>query len=112
MLISSPARVKLARVPMPVYHRNLGFEAYSHFGESITIGCLNGLMLRRARFEGGSRVDRGVWGSQSNLPTVALGRSNSSLIFSLFPKVDTGTFKCNHEIAEDNLIPAQIAGLL
>lgn len=37
MLISSPARVKLARVPMPVYHRNLGFEAYSHFDESLQL---------------------------------------------------------------------------
>ena len=45
---------------MPVYHRHPGFEAYSHFGESITIGCLNGLMLRRARFEGGNLVERGV----------------------------------------------------
>ena len=66
MLISSPARVKLARVPMSVYHRNLGFEAYSHFDESITIGLLNRLMLnrlmlRRARFEGGNLVGRSLW---------------------------------------------------
>ena len=31
---------------MSVYHRHPGFEAYSHFGESLTIGCLNGLMLK------------------------------------------------------------------
>ena len=60
MLISSPARVKLARVPMPVYQRHLGFEAYSCSDESITVDQLNGLTLSRARFEGG-RVGRSLW---------------------------------------------------
>lgn len=52
ILISSPHRVKLARAPIPVYHRRSGFEANSYFGESITADQMNGLMLRRASLRG------------------------------------------------------------